>query len=167
MALKVNYKAALSEAYQDALRIERALLDRLIRVGEEFVTNARQKASVDSSAFPAKGTGIYQDQTANLRNSIGYVIYKDGAPIQENLVGAGEGTSAARQAIDRIPKKAGYVLIGVAGMNYASYLESLGYNVITSQGIVLFKDLSRSLKKLETKTGTEFSVLEQGRASPI
>ena len=168
MGMKVDYKGAMEEARKQALRIEKALLNRLIRAGEKFVADARLKANVDSSAFPSKGSGIYQDQTGNLKNSIGYIIYKDGIAEKENFADfPGDGVAAARQALSRVPKKAGYVLIGVAGMNYASYLESLGYNVITSQSIVLFKDLARALKKLESKTDTEFALLEQGRRSSI
>lgn len=159
MALKVNYRAALSEAHQDVLKVERAMLNRMIREAEAFVTNARLAVNIDSGSFPK---GDYTDQTKNLRNSIGYVIYKDGVSIRENIEVGGEGSSAARLALAQVPSKAGYVLVGIAGMNYASYLESLGYNVITSQGMLLIQDLYKSLKKLEKKTPGEINVLSQG-----
>lgn len=164
MALKVNYKAALTEAQQDVVKIEKAMLHRMKQAGEAFVTNARLAVNIDSGSFPK---GDYTNQTKNLRNSIGYVIYKDGTPIMEDLVGAGEGTSAARLALAQVSSKSGYVLVGIAGMNYASYLESLGYNVITSQGMILIKDLHKGLKKLEKKTPGEMTILSQGASSKL
>lgn len=164
MGVKVSYRAAMQEAREQALRIEKALLDRLVKVAEGFVTDARLKANVDSSVFPSRSSGgrpgIYQDQTANLKNSIGYVIYKDGIAVKENFEGlSGEGAASAKAALATIRKKNGYVLIGIAGMNYASYVESQGYNVITSQSLVLFADLRKQLKQLEKKTGAELSLL--------
>lgn len=164
MALKVNYKAAMTESQQQVIRVERVMLNRMKRDAEAFVTNARLAVNIDSGSFPK---GDYTNQTKNLRNSIGYVIYKDGVPIKEDLVGVGEGASAARLALAQVPSKTGYVLVGIAGMNYASYLESLGYNVITSQGIILIQDLHKSLKKLEKKTPGEMTVLSQGASSRL
>lgn len=164
MALKVNYKAALNEADQQVVRIEKAMLNRMIREFETFVANARLAVNIDAGSFPK---GDFIDRTKALRNSIGYVIYKDGVIIRENIKGSGDGLAAVRMALAEIPSKSGYVGVGIAGMNYASYLETLGYNVITSQGIVLIKDLGKSLKRLEKKTPGEISVIARGASSRL
>lgn len=158
MALKVHYRSAMKDARQQVARIEKAMVNRLQRYGEKFVTNARMGAQIDPGMFPK---GDYQDQTTNLRNSIGYVIYKDGQAIDEHLPGGGIGASEAHQVLEAIPKKTGYVLIGIAGMEYASHLETMGYNVITSQKFVLITDLERGMKELERKTAGEIKILSR------
>lgn len=100
--------------------IESKTLAALQYAGEEFVSKART-------------TQTYQDQTGNLRSSIGYVILKDGKVLSQNMSGTNQGRQNASQATmevgARYPK--GMVLIGVAGMNYAAAVESKGYDVIT------------------------------------
>ncbi len=90
-------------------------------VGEQFVNDARN-------------TQTYQDQTGNLRSSIGYIIAKDGIIIQENIEGKAEGKAYAKEVANEVLREntSGFVLIGVAGMSYAAAVESKGYSVITS-----------------------------------
>ena len=100
--------------------IEQRIIWTLAMVGEAFVNNARN-------------TKTYQDQTGNLRSSIGYIIAKDGVIIQENVEGKAEGKAhakeVAREVLRENPK--GFILIVVAGMEYAAAIESKGYDVIT------------------------------------
>src|SRR5690554_2025618 len=119
------------------------------RVGEEFVRDARMGIDINSGAFPK---GDYTDQTANLRSSIGYFILRDGNVVAENLSGTSKGVSAARAVLTKVGKE-GYSIVGVAGMEYASYLESMGYNVISSQNLNLIVDLSDRLKKFADRAG--------------
>ena len=49
----------------------------------------------------------------------------------------------------------GYQLIGVAGMDYASYLESRGFNVITSQSVTALKSVEESVRAFAAKKGLE------------
>lgn len=60
-------------------RAEERIYKLLQRAGEEFVKIARKKKS-------------YQDQTGNLRSSIGYVIVKDGDILTEDYQQSAEGT---------------------------------------------------------------------------
>ncbi|MDY3389720.1 hypothetical protein PG653_00590 [Riemerella anatipestifer] len=88
----------------------------------------------------AKANGTYQDQTANLRNSIGYIIVVDGRVIEENFSISANGSVPSkenplkygREAYQVAPKFRGIALIVVAGMKYASYVESKGRVVLTS-----------------------------------
>lgn len=128
------------------LNIEAGIIEVLRYVGEDWVKNARENLNI-TGAFPK---GDYTDRTSNLRSSIGFFILKDGTIIDENLQGTPTGNSAARSAIVRVPKT-GYQLIGVAGMDYASHVENMGYNVITSQQDVALVDLRDMLREYQEK----------------
>jgi hypothetical protein len=57
--------------------------------------------------------------------------------------------------IEGLVKPNGFHLILIAGMNYASYVESKGYNVISYQADVCMIDLSLHLERLHlVKEGT-------------
>ena len=100
--------------------IEQRIIWTLAMVGESFVNDARS-------------TQTYQDQTGNLRSSIGYIIAKDGIIIQENVEGKPEGVAQARKIAREVLRdnSKGFILIVVAGMSYAAAVESKGYDVIT------------------------------------
>ena len=90
-------------------------------IGERFVNKARSN-------------NTYRDQTGNLRSSIGYVILKDGQIVEQNFltgknIGIEKGKQFAKKLSDLYPK--GFVLVGVAGMEYARYVEAMNYDVIT------------------------------------
>jgi len=88
-------------------------------VGESFVSNARQ-------------TNTYRDQTANLRNSIGFIVIEDKNKIAESF-GQGEGANKGKEAANDVASRIDdHGLILVAGMEYAAAVESRGYDVISN-----------------------------------
>jgi hypothetical protein len=95
-------------------------------MGEEFVNKAREMDT-------------YRDRTGNLRSSIGYVIVLDGKLVDQNFKPSAQGTdknTGTAKAIEFAEELAGQypsglILIGVAGMEYAAYVEAKGYDVIT------------------------------------
>lgn len=102
-------------------RAEFVIMDLLQRTGEEFVRIARLE-------------GQYDDWTGNLRSSIGYVIVKDGKIIGKDFklsekegtdkqTGKREGEQLAMDLVKTFSK--GYVMIGVAGMKYAVFVEAM------------------------------------------
>ena len=102
-------------------RAEFIIMDLLQRTGEEFVEIARLE-------------GNYIDHTGNLRSSIGYVIVKDGSIVGRNFqvseqagtdkqTGKRDGEQLAMDLVRTFSK--GYVLIGVAGMKYAIFVEAM------------------------------------------
>lgn len=104
----------------------------LSRLGEECVTLL-------------KSLQTYQDRTANLRNSIGYVILKNGEVInsyfpvdyssakeESNKNGAEEGEAYADQIAQSL--NSGWVLLVVAGMHYASYVEEIHHLDVIAPG---------------------------------
>lgn len=145
--LKPRFKAGQFEkqlaAY--AKKMDQAIINRLIYVGESFVRNARLN-------------GNYADHTGNLRSSIGYIILKNGRTINQLFEEADKGNdkksgvkAGARVASElkkRYPN--GYVLIVVAGMNYAAAVESKGKDVITGsskQAEAMLESFMNKLKR--------------------
>ena len=147
--------------FQGMQAVEEAIIQVLKYVGETFVKDARNAVNIDG-AFPK---GDYTDRTANLRSSIGFVVLKDGEVLEDGLTGdSPEGVAAAKSAVAQLPKS-GYQLIGVAGMEYASYVEAKGYNVITSQADMAIVDLRRLLYKMRdafNRKGVGLSFVELG-----
>lgn len=112
-------------------RAEDKIYKLLQRAGEEFVKVARE-------------SGKYDDHTGNLRSSIGYVIVADGKILTENFEKSDKGTDkttgvnqASRLSQDLVKLyNKGFVLICVAGMQYAVYVEAMeSKDVITSAAV--------------------------------
>lgn len=116
-------RAEFSSQYDK--RVKQAAIDTLMYVGESCVTEARNN-------------GRYQDQTGNLRSSIGYVVVDNGRIVHqgasqkfmEGTQGETEGIKYARQLAPEISN--GIALIVSAGMEYAVYVEARGLNVLSS-----------------------------------
>jgi len=140
---RFNSKDTLKTLQKGYLTIERGILAVMQRTGEEFATDAKDNLKID----PSFHQGDYKDQTGNLRSSIGYFVLKDGAIISQKFSGNQEGIIEAVSVLGEIPNKQGYQLVGVAGMVYASSVESKGYNVMSSQKEVALIDLNDRLRK--------------------
>lgn len=161
--IKPNFtQAQIKKFIEDKLnKVHTAIVSRFQRVGETFVTNARDN-------------GTYGDVTGNLRSSIGYVILKDGVQLFENFSVASrgkyggakavnkkkygglkgeEGVSAAKASAEKVSERypIGYVLICVAGMDYAAVVESRGKDVITASSKIADVQLKQAIKSIQTK----------------
>lgn len=96
----------------------RVIVNVLCNVGEQCIIEARNN-------------GSYEDQTGNLRSSIGYAVLMNGQVIQSDHVekikngdeGVSEGIKYLQSRIKKASKK-GTCLIVTAGMNYAEYVET-------------------------------------------
>lgn len=98
----------------------------------------------------SRENGNYTDQTANLRNSIGYIIIQSNRVVYDSFVGSTTprndpnglaNTEMAHQRGLEYAKQIGVTLGGyktylvwVAGMEYARYVEAKGYDVIQGSG---------------------------------
>lgn len=162
MAVRVTAKFTPKDVHQmiadKVNKINAVILNRLIYVAEKFVAKARS-------------FGSYKDQTGNLRNSIGYVVLHNGVLIKENFrksasitktqksgkkrqtSGSGDGLEKSKKLIKEIqadfPK--GFVLIVVAGMEYAAFVEAKGYDVITSASLEAVQDLKQAVIDIKSK----------------
>lgn len=130
MALRsnMNINAINKEIERATKKMQKDIIRVLRFVGEKAVNEARMNKT-------------YQDRTANLRNSTGYVIVFNNQVVHQDFSVSASGTERstddgvqigrefALQLANNYPDIA---LIVVAGMNYAAYVESRGYNVLTS-----------------------------------
>ncbi len=125
-------------------RTKRAVIRRVAYIGENAVNIARQIG---------KPTKEYTDQTGNLRSSIGYVIVSDGNVVQRgNLEQVKDGAEGVQSAISYLEQLAAEtpkdtVLIIVAGMEYAKYLQQRGYDVLDSAEMYASRELPKQLAK--------------------
>lgn len=107
----------------------------------------------------ARGSDSYKDQTGNLRSSIGYVIAKDGEIVKENFKESDKGTDRTtgkykgRRIAEEISLSysGGYVLVGVAGMEYAAAVEARGYEVVSGANTQCENYLKATLKDIFKK----------------
>jgi len=157
---KFSYSDLERVINSELITIEKNVISIMQRVGEQFVSDARNAANI-SGAFQK---GDYTDQTANLRSSIGYFIIRDNEVITDNVTGTMSGTSKARGVLGQLGFKSGYRLVGVAGMEYASNLESKGYNVITSQQVDLIVNLGERLRKYAAQLGKKGTQIDFGNS---
>lgn len=101
--------------------VHEELVQKLIASGEELVRIARSSRT-------------YQDRTGNLTASIGYGVFLDRKMVAHggftNAVAAEKGLRVLETAGQRLSD--GYVLVIVAGMEYAEYVESQGRVVLAS-----------------------------------
>lgn len=122
--------------------VERAEIEALEKLGEECVTHARE--------IPAE-VG-FTDRTGNLRSSMGYVIFKNGVAIRSNYVQVlegNEGMKAGQQLAEQVGSRTkGIVLVVTAGMNYATYVEAKGRDVLASAEILAQRKLPKVLSEL-------------------
>ncbi|WP_304833970.1 hypothetical protein [Muribaculum intestinale] len=133
-----------------ALRIHRAIETVMQFIGEECVRIAREQ-------------GTYNDITGNLRNSIGYVLVRNGDIICKNFEervaskvidaangkGILQGQALAEELAKRFTK--GYALIVVAGMHYAHYVESLNKDVLDSAERYALQRVPKLMQMLKTQ----------------
>jgi hypothetical protein len=127
-------------------------IDAKIKRAEDVLINALEYVAIECQN-EARNNGSYQDQTGNLRSSVGYVIVRNGEvvkkskfPIVKNgSYGQKEGLSlSARLALEY---RDGIALIVVAGMNYAAYVET-SRNVLTSSELLAERLVPKMLKDL-------------------
>lgn len=131
-------------------KTDKVVIRNLQRLGEEAVIYARNRTGEES----------WYDQTGNLRSSIGYVIAKDGgivrrggfSQILDGTEGPGEGKEFAKEMADAYPGR--YVLIVVAGMNYASYVEEMeNKDVLASSSLFVERELPKMIKRIDEQIG--------------
>jgi len=129
---------------QQLERQEKAIINALDYVGIECINKARDG-------------GAYHDVTGNLRSSIGYIIVNEGVivsessfeQIKEGSAGVTEGRAFIQELVAKFPH--GIVLIVVAGMKYASYVEAMNKDVLTSAELLAKKRVPALLKQLGLK----------------
>lgn len=121
-------EAYVEEELQKRIRL---VIEAFERIGEECIKVAKVKVQ----AIPKD----FEDQSGNLRSSVGYAILDDGELVQEPTVvsvvkDGKDGEKRAKAYIKELQSEYndGLVLIVVAGMDYAAYVQAKGYDVLVS-----------------------------------
>ena len=117
---------------------------RLCHIGEQVVNKMRMKHAND-----------YTDRTGNLRSSTGYVVVMDGKivemsafeTVKQGADGSNQGKAFVKELASKFPTDT--VLIVVAGMDYAYYVQNKHERDVTISGELLANEL---LKKQGLKT---------------
>ena len=147
----------IKAALENALTEETTILIRRIAYIAEKAVNMQRELGEEYKGLPAKQlakkrrekhTPNYIDDTANLRQSIGYMIAVDGKPIAAKLDNDA-ARELAQSALDGSAK--GVQLILTAGMEYAKYVHRLGYDVLTTAELFCKKEFERMLKNIKAK----------------
>lgn len=144
-AIRLKNQKALSQYLLNyKLRIEKALTYRL-----EFLIAELQNH--------AKEAGEYEDQTSNLRGSIGGVLLKDGKPVtyrgfdypkDEGKEGSTSGLEFINSLISNY--RSGYVILIVAGMEYATYVEDIyAKNVLKKTELEMNRKFPQALNEVK------------------
>lgn len=119
-----------------------ALIQMFNYVGLECVREARMKRK-------------YIDRTGNLRSSTGYCVLYNGSVVHQSgfeavkptaIEGVKEGQKLLNELMNS--HSVGIVLIVVAGMDYACYVEAKGLNVLDTSETKAKKLVKKTLKKL-------------------
>lgn len=110
------------------------LLEDWRNAGKKHIDNIREKVRT------GKGPGqpSFYNHTFDLRSSIGYLLIYNGEIIEDyfpivggSSIGAETGKAWAREVGLLINERDGIQMIIAAGMDYAIYVESKGYDVIS------------------------------------
>mgnify|MGYP000765404596 FL=1 len=148
MGIRMTTK--LSEVHdmlmREAERVERLTIRALSKLGEQCVTKIRDRA----------GDKSWYDQTGNLRSSVGYVIahnkniiqYSTFNQVKQGSEGVKTGKDLAKELAKRYSNN--YVLIVVAGMNYAEFVEAMdNKDVLASTALWAREQVPLMLEKLK------------------
>lgn len=129
-------------------KAEDKLMLLLMRAGEYFVKIARK-------------SGKYIDHTGNLRSSIGYVIVNDGDIVNGDFqvsAKSGSDKETGKREAEKLAQQVaethneGLVLIGVAGMEYAVYVEAMeGKDVVSGAYIQTEQFLREAIQAIFNK----------------
>lgn len=119
------------------------------------VTEAFEMACIEV-VEQAKSLDTYQDQTNQLRSSIGYQIYNQGVLVTDYFQpggkgdgsGAGQGVARGKTVAAEAARQYPDDVVGVivAGAHYALYVESKGYDVISGPASQLTEITSKYLR---------------------
>lgn len=123
-----------------------------IRMAQEEIENAMTQAFAYAGEYAVAGIrrgsmSKWNDQTGNLRSSVGYSVVKKGQVVIESgfdtVMRGSDGSKTGKRLIDQLAAEYSsypYVLIIVAGMDYAVYVEAIENKVVLAGGQLWVED---------------------------
>ena len=142
MALNTDYNSAnfLLQLKNDVEVGYASIIPDMIRVCKSFLIDVREQ-------LEGHDLGNYNNRSKQLRESLAAYIFRNGVIIWSDEGGNGtESQRVIREQITLTPS--GFDIIGIASKEYASWVESKGYNVMTNQGEVFLFDMGKVFTKL-------------------
>lgn len=140
-------------------QIDAELERRRVKI-EQVITRSMNVLGIKAINHARTNRG-YRDQTGNLVNSTGFLLLKDGLQISDNFKKTGQGTeisevdgeqvgrSLALQIASEFSQFKGWVLIVVAGMEYAASVEYLhGKNVLAATELFLRIEMPKTIESI-------------------
>ena len=128
----------------EKMKFHRVVVKELSKAGKEFVKLARGKRASE---------GGFNDVTRNLRSSIAYAVVYRGKIMDSNYLSNGTsiGKTQAKQLINQMKSRYtdGYALLCVAGMDYATKVESKGKDVISGSSLIVEEMLRKAIDRLK------------------
>ncbi|MBB2148809.1 hypothetical protein [Pedobacter gandavensis] len=158
-------------------RVVKVTQNELIQVGLQFVRDARAKipseayhsvagdartaASLAGGSVNLSSADGFNDDTGNLRSSIGFILMYDGEVVHQDFQLSPRGSdknSGLNNGIayaNKLGKEysSGWAIITVAGMEYASWVEALGYDVITGSTLGAEQKLEKAFRNVNAAFG--------------
>ena len=155
-------KSGLSYDKKQFATISNLMSEKIERLEEAIEFNFIQVIGPEVATH-AKSYSTFKDQTGNLRSSIGFILARNGNIINEGGFkqvngpegNSGDGIRKGKEYAEELARSSGkgYVLIVVAGMNYAGYVETKGYNVLTESGTYLESEVNKMIERILKKAG--------------
>lgn len=137
-----------AELKQFADEANKLVIRALSYLGEKCVREARDRPWEES----------WFDQSGNLRSSIGYVVVRNGEIVEysdfNQVKDGSDGVKTGKVLAEELATQysSGYVLIVVAGMNYADYVEAMDNKVVLASAELLAgKELPNMMVKLKNQ----------------
>lgn len=146
-----------------------------MKIGFEIVTDMKQlgaeiQREIDSETLKhlsrvlnvaiekvrKKMEGVpYQDHTGNLNSSTGFIIYKDGKVVHQDFRESAKGTDKATGlkeglslALAELRESSGWGVVLMSGMEYASWVESRGFDVLLGATVNLDSILKEAFNEI-------------------
>lgn len=143
MPIRVDLKDFDEAVQQVIANMRDEIVTELSTIGEDAISLQRNSHE-------------YKDQTGNLTSSLGFAVVENGKVV--NIGGFlptsapnGSGAKGAKTGSDYIKSLAssveGFALILVAGMEYATYVEAMGKNVLESARLYSIGKVDDRVKK--------------------
>lgn len=156
---KFNIDKLFEEVYAKVEDIQDAVIQAIGAACIQTVNKARELPSLSAEFRNKPHKPNYIDDSGLLRGSIGYVIYDHGQKVQENFENKGgekgsEGVTNGRAVAEKAAANYPDCIVGVivAGADYALFVESKGYDVITGP----CNELNSLLKQYLTEAVNSF-----------
>lgn len=132
-------------ALKDPSNLDSAIENAISKVISEY--KAKLISAGEMIVNFAKTSGNYEDDTGDLRNSIGFLLLEDSKIIHSDFTETAAGNQARNKAVRKGEATFGLFLIVIAGMDYAYYVETKGFDVLTSAAQIAQNMLPKLLKE--------------------